>query len=141
MNEGNLIPFTSDQSREEAVRNGRAGGIASGKARRRKRNLREAVDAIMSMPVRPGELQDMAGIDTFQDLQAANLTVSESIALRIVMDALSDEARLSDRLRAVRVLAELSPSQSEAVAVRTVHDITFDEAMRWIAQQREADGE
>ena len=39
-NEQNLVPFTSDQSREEAAKNGRAGGIASGKARREKADLR-----------------------------------------------------------------------------------------------------
>lgn len=53
-NEQNLIPFTSDQSREEAERNGRKGGVASGAARRRKRALREAADLYLSMPVRDG---------------------------------------------------------------------------------------
>lgn len=38
-NNENLTPFTSDQSREEAVKNGRKGGIASGEARREKRDL------------------------------------------------------------------------------------------------------
>ena len=37
----NLKPFTSDQSREEAVKNGRKGGIASGEARREKANLKK----------------------------------------------------------------------------------------------------
>lgn len=36
-NEQNLKPFTSDQSREEAVKNGRKGGEASGEARRDKK--------------------------------------------------------------------------------------------------------
>lgn len=35
-NEENLKPFTSDQNREEAKKNGRKGGIASGKAKRKK---------------------------------------------------------------------------------------------------------
>lgn len=39
-NEQNLRPFTSDQSREEAVKNGRKGGIASGKSKNEKANLR-----------------------------------------------------------------------------------------------------
>lgn len=42
-NEENLKPFTSDQSREEAVKNGRKGGIASGKAKRERKLLREAI--------------------------------------------------------------------------------------------------
>ena len=36
--------FTSDQSREEAARNGRKGGKASGEARRRRKELRELVN-------------------------------------------------------------------------------------------------
>ena len=47
-NEQNLKPFTSDQSREEAARNGRKGGIASGKARRKKRLMREAFEELLA---------------------------------------------------------------------------------------------
>ena len=52
-NEQNLIPyqFDSEQSREEAAKNGRLGGIASGISRRRKRSLKEAADLYLSMPV------------------------------------------------------------------------------------------
>lgn len=52
-NEQNLVPhqFTSDQNREEAAKNGRTGGKASGIARRRKRSLREAADLYLSLPV------------------------------------------------------------------------------------------
>lgn len=39
------------QSTEEAQEKGRAGGIASGKARRRKRAMREAADLFLSLPV------------------------------------------------------------------------------------------
>lgn len=40
-NEQNLKPFTSEQSREEAKKNGKKGGIASGEARRKRKTLRE----------------------------------------------------------------------------------------------------
>lgn len=43
MNEQNLIKFTSEQNREEASKNGKKGGIASGEARRRKRTVAEAL--------------------------------------------------------------------------------------------------
>ena len=47
MNEGNLKPFTSEQSREQAVANGRKGGIASGEEKRRRRDLRLALEALL----------------------------------------------------------------------------------------------
>lgn len=52
-NEQNLVPyqFTSEQNREEAAKNGRIGGRASGVSRRRKRSLREAADLYLSLPV------------------------------------------------------------------------------------------
>lgn len=40
-NEQNLKPFTSEQNREEAVKNGKKGGVASGKARRERADLRK----------------------------------------------------------------------------------------------------
>lgn len=39
------------KSTEEAREKGRAGGIASGKARRRKRAMREAADLFLSLPI------------------------------------------------------------------------------------------
>lgn len=56
-NEQNLIPFTSDQSREEAKRNGRKGGIASGAARRAKREARETAKLVLDFkPDLPPEM-------------------------------------------------------------------------------------
>lgn len=46
-NEQNLIPFTSDQDREEAKKNGRKGGIASGKVRREKATMRETLKEML----------------------------------------------------------------------------------------------
>ena len=42
-NEQNLRPFTSDQNREEAAKNGRKGGVASGKARRDKKLIHDCL--------------------------------------------------------------------------------------------------
>ena len=47
-NEKNLVPFTSEQSHEEAVKNGRKGGIASGEARRKRKTLKEELLLILS---------------------------------------------------------------------------------------------
>lgn len=46
-NEQNLVPFTSEQSHEEAVKNGRKGGIASGEARRNRKMLRDCLDYLL----------------------------------------------------------------------------------------------
>ena len=50
-NEKNLVPFTSEQSREEAVTNGRKGGVASGQAKRRRKLLKDSMNALLELPV------------------------------------------------------------------------------------------
>lgn len=50
-NVNNLTPFTSDQSREEAVANGKKGGVASGIARREKKTLRELAEMLGQLKV------------------------------------------------------------------------------------------
>lgn len=56
--DANLEKFTSEQSREEAAKNGRKGGIASGKARREKNAIKRAMESLMEMPVN-GKVKDM----------------------------------------------------------------------------------
>ncbi|MBR3139070.1 hypothetical protein IKG38_03640 [Candidatus Saccharibacteria bacterium] len=51
-NEQNLKPFTSEQSHEEAVKNGRKGGIESGKAKRRQKTLAEIGDMLGSLEIK-----------------------------------------------------------------------------------------
>lgn len=50
-NVNNLTPFTSDQSREEAVANGKKGGVASGIAKRQKKTLRELAEMLGQLKV------------------------------------------------------------------------------------------
>ncbi len=49
--EDNLIPFTSEQNREEAKKNGRKGGIASGESRRQRKLLKEQMQMLLELPV------------------------------------------------------------------------------------------
>ena len=65
MNEQNLKPFTSDQDREEAAKNGKKGGVASGVARRRKATLKKTLEQLMAMEPSADarEAVESAGID------------------------------------------------------------------------------
>lgn len=73
-NEQNLRPFTSEQSHEEAVKNGHKGGINSGKARRARKTLKEIGDMIGGLDVRSEKAKKImreAGIedeDMIQDV-------------------------------------------------------------------------
>lgn len=52
-NEKNLTLFTSEQSREEAVKNGQKGGVASGKARREKKTIQKILADLLD-----GQIKD-----------------------------------------------------------------------------------
>lgn len=71
-NERNLIPFTRNQSREEAVRNGRKGGKISGETRRRKAAMRDTMNRILTMKAEVEGLSDIlradGGESTYEEL-------------------------------------------------------------------------
>lgn len=111
----NLIPF-SERSKEEARECGRAGGIASGIARRRKRSLREAADLYLSLPVSdkrkwnklaaryvdPEDIDNqMAVIVGMVDAAAAG----DARAARVVVDLLGDDNNDADS-SAVQVIID-----------------------------------
>lgn len=84
-NEQNLVPFTSEQNREEAAKNGHNGGIASGAARRRKRDMREAADLLLSLKATPKMMADMAklGVSADEaDMQMAMLVAQLQQAIK-----------------------------------------------------------
>lgn len=102
-NEKNLIPFTSDQSREKAQKNGRIGGVASGVARRRKKSLKEAADMFLSLPVSdtkqwnkiskqgvdPEDIDNQMAIIVGLSMKAAK---GDSKAAKVLFDLLGEDA-------------------------------------------------
>ena len=105
-NEKNLIPF-NQRSEREAREYGRAGGIASGAARRRKRSLKEAADIYLSLPVsdrRRWNKIARRGVDPEDvDNQMAMIiglteaaTMGDAKAAKVIIDLLGDAAGEDD---------------------------------------------
>ena len=94
-NEENLVPFTSDQSREEAVRNGRKGGIKSGEVRRKSADLRKRLREIVDMPLREGDIDE---INTRADAKNANLSLSDPWLAKLGGMALSGNIKAMNTL-------------------------------------------
>ena len=86
-NEKNLIPFTSDQSREEAVKNGAKGGRASGVARRRKKSMKQIMELLLEKRTfAPDDftlLSDL-GLNSveFEDEEITNLLIVNAALLK-----------------------------------------------------------
>lgn len=50
-NEENLIPFDSNQSREQAKKNGRKGGIKSGQVKRERKTMKEMLNYLLQQDI------------------------------------------------------------------------------------------
>ncbi len=98
-NEKNLDHFTSEQSREEAVRNGKKGGIASGKARREKKLMRETLDTLLSMPLKNGKSASVEDIKSMAALKGKNISVQEAILIAQVQKAMKGDTRAAEYVR------------------------------------------
>ena len=99
-NEENLKPFTSDQSREEARKNGSKGGKASVKSRRRKKAMRQAASALLSMNVSdsqvPGLIKQRLREFGYDEDDA---TFQDALLVSVMMKALKGDVRASEFLR------------------------------------------
>lgn len=98
-NEQNLKPFTSDQNREEAKKNGVKGGIASGKARREKKLIKETLEAILSMPIKNGKNISVENIKNFTSIKGQNISVQEAILIAQVQKAMKGDTRAAEYVR------------------------------------------
>lgn len=83
--EDNLQPFTSDQSREEAAKNGAKGGKASGEARRRKRDLRNALELLLEKD--------------FKDKDGNIVSGAEAITAKLFQQAMNGNVKAFETLR------------------------------------------
>ena len=95
-NETNLNPVRSE---DEARRKGRAGGIASGKARREKKMMRETLDILLSMPLKNGKFADVESIRTYAALKGKNISVQEAILIAQVNKAMKGDTRAAEYVR------------------------------------------
>jgi len=80
-----------DRSSIEYAELGRKGGIASGEARRRKKDLREAMEIMLSMSTSPGEVYELSEHDTnkcFSDMEDLNFRVLERMVFNLISKAL-----------------------------------------------------
>ena len=108
--------FTSDQNREEAAKNGRKGGIASGKARREKKTAREYAIAVLE-----GYVKDK------------DITLKDAMMQKLIQRAITDTD-----LNAIKYILELigeSPAQRIEVTGKDGKDIIQKDLSREEARE------
>ncbi len=83
-NEQNLKPFTTEQSREEARKNGKKGGIASGEARRKRKTLKEELLLLLAK----GDTQKKMSVAMIQ--KAMN---GDTKAFEVIRDSIGEKPK------------------------------------------------
>ena len=78
---------------EEARERGTKGGIASGKARRKRKAMKETLDALLSMTLKNDEAVNLDEIQSVASLKGKNITVQEAIVFAQIQKALKGDTR------------------------------------------------
>ena len=99
MEEQNKPKFGSHLTHEDRVRNGRIGGKKKGENAKRKREMREAIEVLMSMPLEKKTVKELEDILSFKDLKDKNLTVNDAIIVKQVQRALKGDLNAVTFLR------------------------------------------
>ena len=87
--------LTSEELRERAKK----GGIASGKARREKKMMRETLDMLLSMPMKNGKSADVESIRSFAALKGKNISVQEAILIAQIQKAMKGDTTAAEYVR------------------------------------------
>ena len=118
-NEQNLIPFTSEQSREEAKRNGAKGGQKSGEVRRKRKAMKEQAELLLSLPFK---ITDRNGTELKEVLQKLGI----------------DEENLDNQMAMIVALwkTALGNGRNQVSAVQELRDIIGDKAEKEATIQR-----
>lgn len=85
-NEQNLIPFTSEQSRDEAKKNGAKGGKKSGEVRRQRKTMQETMKMLLNLDLPECEAKDLYRNMGVED---ENLNIQTSILIEQTKKAMN----------------------------------------------------
>ena len=92
-NEQNLLNGKATQFKtgEKQVEIARKGGKASGEAKRRKKEMRERLELLLSMPINNGKGVDVDKIKSFAAIKGKNITVEDAILIAITQKAMKGD--------------------------------------------------
>ena len=124
--------YKPGRSSEEAARCGRLGGVASGKARREKKALRNALLAALSVTYEDGS-------DKAQELQAVGLepTVAQDVACALIRKALTGDSAAFVALRdsvGEKPVASVEVGRPDEITNDTVKELSDEELRAMIAE-------
>lgn len=133
MNDENLKngKATQFKSGEDAAKNGRKGGIASGESKRAKKTMREVAEIALGMTVSTGKKTSIEDIKSLAKVKGKNVTVQEALILTLVKNA------LAGNMKALQMLLELTEASNQAGA--TAADDELSASLKELALELKSD--
>lgn len=120
-NEQNLIPFTSEQNREEAKKNGQKGGIKSGEVRRQRKAMKEQMEILLSLPFKQEkQLKFMKSLGIEEE------EIDNQMALMVAMYAKALKGDVQ-AFNAIREVTQDDKTINQEDRVQIVNDLPNDE--------------
>lgn len=98
-NEQNLTQAGRSLSTEEAQRMGRKGGIASAKARKERKALKDTLEELLAMPIYDGMSDDIDKIKSIAGIKGKNITMQEAIMVAMLNKAAKGNVRAAEYVR------------------------------------------
>ena len=89
----------ADRTTEEQQKIAKQGGIASGKARREKKAMKDTLEMLLSMPLKEGSSADISEIQNLASVKGKNITVQEAIMLAQIQKAMKGDTRAAEYIR------------------------------------------
>lgn len=128
-NEQNLIPFTSEQNREEAKKNGTKGGIKSGEVRRKRKAMREQMEMLLSLPFK---VKDRNGNNIAKQLLELGIEedkIDNQMAMMIALwkTAMSDGRNQVSAFQEIRKVVQDEQQTNDDDKVQIINDLPPDE--------------
>jgi hypothetical protein len=92
----NLTNIADNVTREDCKKNGKKGGIASGKARRERRDIQKRIQDIFDMTIAGGKEGEFTNL---AEASGQNLSVMDACILKQVQKAMKGDTRAMEFLR------------------------------------------
>ncbi len=132
-NEENLIK-NNQRTPSELREITQKGGVASGKARRRKKLLKDTVNMLLALPMQEGQLDRLTDLKSIKD---KNITVEEAMVLKQIQNAMKGDLRAFESIIALSEAHNKTGEQPKAQET----DSTFIDALNGKAAEAWNDAE
>ena len=95
---GNFIPV-SERTKEELSEMGRKGGIKSGEVKRQKKQMKETLEILLSMPLNKKKVYEVEEIQSWGQLKGKNIDVQTAILIKQIQRALAGDLPAAEFVR------------------------------------------